>query len=73
MSHAAVSQKVVVLAVTSVTLRPLLPVVRLLCTFPRVARNVLLALRSRTRPFQRFFSEEVYTREWVAFGWTGSP
>ena len=26
--------------------------------FPRVARNVLLALRSRTRLFQRFFSQD---------------
>ena len=64
---------VVVLAVTSVTLRPRLPVVRLLCTFLRVARNVLLALRSRTRPFQRFFSQEDYTLEWVVFGWVGRP
>ena len=63
--------KKVVLAVTSVTLRPLLPIVRLLCTFLRVARNVLLALRSRTRLLQRFFSQDVYARELVAFGWIG--
>ena len=73
MSCAAVSQKGLVLAVTSVTLRPLLPVVRLLCTFLRVARNVLLALRSRTRLFQRFFSQDVCARELVAYGWIGRP